>query len=401
MHVKGIEMRALYLDCFAGISGDMLLGALIACGVPKEHLQQELARLNLPGWNLHVDTVQRNGIGAVDILVEMHDAPTHGRHLAEIEGILSGSSLPQRVQERALAVFRRLAEAEAKIHGTTPQKIHFHEVGAIDAIVDITGACIGLEYLGVENVISSPLPMGRGFVECAHGTLPLPAPAVLELLRGVPAYGVDVEAELVTPTGAALVTTLAASYGPLPAMEIQATGYGAGKRQLPDRPNLLRAILGTMDAHFATSAPEVAVLETNLDDLSPQFYDVVMGRLFDAGALDVYLTPIQMKKGRPAILLTALAEPARAEALADVLFRETPTLGVRFHTMKRICLEREWQTVATEYGQIRVKVGHWKGAATVASPEYEDVKAAALATGAPIHKVYQAARAAYNHQTGG
>ncbi|MGC8668045.1 MAG: nickel pincer cofactor biosynthesis protein LarC [Chthonomonadales bacterium] len=391
-------MRTLYLDCFAGIAGDMLLGAMLACGVEEERLRQELARLNVRGWKLRVENVQRNGIGAVDVSVDVEDAPHHHRHLADIEEIITSSSLPQRVQERAVAVFRRLAEAEAKIHGTTPQKIHFHEVGALDAIVDITGACIGLELLGVEQVVASPLPMGRGFVECAHGILPLPAPAVLELLRGVPAYGVDVEAELVTPTGAALVTTLAQSYGPLPVMAIEATGYGAGKRQLKDRPNLLRAILGTVDAHFASSAPEVAVLETNLDDVSPQFYEVVTRRLFDAGALDVYLTPVQMKKERPGVLLTVLADPQRAEALADVIFRETTTMGVRFHMGKRLCLEREWQTVQTEYGAIRVKIGRWKGAPTVASPEYEDVKAAASASGAPVYKVYQAAQAAYNQQ---
>lgn len=389
-------MRTLYLDCFSGIAGDMLLGALIACGAEEERLRQELARMAVSGWKLRVEKVERNGIGAVDVSVDVEDGHHHHRHLADIEEIIKGSSLSPQVQERALAVFQRLAAAEAKIHGTTPQKIHFHEVGAVDAIVDIVGTCIGLELLDVEQVISSPLPLGRGFVECAHGTLPLPAPAVLELLQGIPAYGVDLEAELVTPTGAALVSTLATSYGPLPAMAVKAAGYGAGKRQLPDRPNLLRAIVGEMDARFAASAPEVAVLETNLDDLSPQFYDVVTQRLFDAGALDVYLTPVQMKKGRPAVLLTVLADPQRAEALADILFRETTTLGVRFHTLKRLCLEREWQTVSTEYGAIRVKVGRWKGAPTVASPEYEDVKAAALASGAPITKVYQAAQAAYN-----
>jgi len=388
-------LKLAYFDCFSGISGDMTLGALLACGVDPEDLRDDLEQLSLPGWRLDVAETSRNGIGALDVTVSITEEPGHSRHLSDIREILQGAALSERVRGRALAVFQRLAEAEARIHQTTADRIHFHEVGAIDAIIDIVGTCACLERLGVDQVWCSPLPLGRGFVRCMHGMIPLPAPAVLELAAGVPVTGSDVEGELVTPTGAALVTSLAAGFGAIPPMRVVATGYGAGKKQFGERPNLLRVTVGERDEAALESLPEVAVLETNLDDLSPQFYETAMERLFAAGALDVYLTAVQMKKGRPGTLLTVLAPPARREALADVIIDETSTLGIRFTTMRRACLERAWHTVETEYGPVRIKVGWWKGRERTASPEYEDVKAAARGHGVPVRIVHQAALAAY------
>jgi len=388
-------MRIAYFDCFSGVSGDMTLGALLACGVEADWLREELARLNLPGWRLDVAPTSQNGIGATDVTVAVTEEQGHGRHLHHIGEILAKSDIRPGIQAKALAVFSRLADAEAKIHQTTPDRIHFHEVGAVDAIVDIVGSCLLLEKLGVERVVASPLPMGRGFVECMHGTIPLPAPATLELLEGVPVYPVDVEGELVTPTGAAILKTLAHEFGPMPTMTIRASGYGSGKKRFGNRPNLLRVILGDTVEDVFSGAPEITVLETNVDDFSPQFYEPLSEKLFASGAADVFLVPIQMKKGRPATLLTVLAPPDRAELLADLIFTETTTLGIRFNTMKRICLEREWKTVETQYGPIRIKVGRWKGEEKTASPEYEDVRAAAEKTGTPLKAVHQAAMTAY------
>lgn len=388
-------MRIAYFDCFSGVSGDMTLGALLACGVETEWLQQELQCINLPGWRLEVTQTSQNGIGATDVTVDITEEQVHGRHLHHIAEILAKSEIRSKIQATALAVFTRLADAEAKVHQTTPDRIHFHEVGAVDAIVDIVGSCLLLEKLGVERVYSSPLPMGRGFVECMHGTIPLPAPATLELLEGVPVYPVDVEGELVTPTGAAILKTLANGFGPMPSMTVRASGYGSGKKRFGNRPNLLRVILGDTVEDVFSGTPEVAVLETNLDDFSPQFYEPLSDKLFAAGAVDVFLAPIQMKKGRPATLLTILVPPDRAEAMADLVFTETTTLGIRFNTMKRLCLEREWKSVATPYGTIRIKVGRWKGEEKTASPEYEDIRAAADLAGAPLKAVHQAAMFAY------
>jgi pyridinium-3,5-bisthiocarboxylic acid mononucleotide nickel chelatase len=389
-------MRVAWFDCFSGISGDMTLGALLACGVDEEHLRGELGKLRMSGWQLDIAPTSQNGIGATDVTVTLTEEQGHGRHLHHIQGILDASDLSQSIRDKAIAVFTKLAEAEATIHQTTVERIHFHEVGAVDAIVDIVGACVALEALGIDEVICAPLPMSRGFVECMHGTIPLPAPATLELLQGVPVYSVDIEGELVTPTGAALMTTLASRFGPMPAMKIATSGYGAGKKQFGNRPNLLRVIIGeTVDDAF-TGAPEVAVLETNIDDLSPQFYEPLSERLMAAGAADVYLSPIQMKKGRPATLLSVLAPPDLADALAEILFTETTTLGIRYNTMRRLCLDREWRTVETPYGPIRIKIGSWRGTEKTASPEYEDVKAAAEKHNAPLKAVHQAALSAYN-----
>jgi hypothetical protein len=388
-------MRIAYFDCFSGLSGDMTLGALIACGVEADYLQQQLALLNLPGWSLEAQPVQVNGIGATDVTIHPTEPPRAHRHLSDIAEILDNSALTDNVRTRSLAIFRRLAEAEARVHQTTPEKVHFHEVGALDAIVDVVGTCIALERLGVEAVYCAPLPMSRGFVRCEHGLMPVPVPAVLELAQNVPVYSVEIEGEIVTPTGAAIVTTLAKQFGSMPTMTLKTAGYGAGKKRFSNRPNLLRVVIGERVGTVFSGAPEIMVLETNLDDFSPQFYEELIERLLTAGALDVFLTPIQMKKGRPATLLRVLAPMETAESLASLLFTETTTLGVRFTPMRRLCLEREWKSVETAYGPIRIKIGRWQGNETTAAPEYEDVKAAARRHNAPLKAVYEAALAVY------
>jgi pyridinium-3,5-bisthiocarboxylic acid mononucleotide nickel chelatase len=391
-------LRTAWFDCFSGISGDMTLGALLACGGSEDHLRQELAKLSMTGWRLDIAPTSKNGIGATDVTVTLTEPQGHGRHLHHIEEILKKSEVSSTVRDRAMAVFTRLAEAEAKIHQTTIERIHFHEVGAVDAIVDIVGSCVLMDQLGIEQIVCAPLPMGRGFIDCAHGTIPLPAPATVEILQGVPVYSVDTEGELVTPTGAALMKTLAGGFGTMPPIKISASGYGAGKKDFGNRPNLLRVVIGETTEDRFTGAPEVALLETNLDDLSPQLYEPLTESLLAAGAVDVFLSPIQMKKGRPGTLLTVLAAPDRTENLIDVLFRESTTLGVRYSTMKRVCLDRDWRTVTTEYGPIRIKVGSWRGTETTATPEYDDVKSAAAKYNVPVKKVQEAAVVAYRSQ---
>ncbi len=384
--------RVAYFDCFSGVSGDMALGALLACGIAPEQLQKALSGLDIGAWSLEVEPVSRHGIGALHVVLKAPQDPSHGRHLHHIEEIISQAALPSKVQEAAIAVFRNLAQAEAHIHQTDIQSLHFHEVGAVDAILDIVGTCLLLEQLGVDQVVASPLPMGRGFVDCMHGRIPLPAPAVVELTKGIPTYGVDVEAELVTPTGAALLTTLATNFGPQPLMRVTASGYGAGTRELPDRPNLLRVLIGEVEEPRGET---IAVVETNIDDLSPQFYESVMERLFTAGALDVYTQPILMKKNRPAVLLTVLCPPELVDRMASLLFEQTTTLGVRTCNVQRRCMARDWVQVDTIYGKIRVKVARWGNAVAKAMPEYDDVKKAADACAAPVARVWEAAMAAY------
>ena len=373
----------------------MSLGALLACGASEDALRESLAGLNLSGWELEVRETEQNGIGAVDVTIRVTEEQGHGRHLYHIEEILQKSSLSESVQDRALQVFTHLANAEAKIHQTTPDRIHFHEVGAVDAIVDIVGAAVCLELLEVDRICCSPLPMGRGFVDCMHGSIPLPAPATVELIQGIPVYGVDVEGELVTPTGAALMKTLASNFGAMPPLKVSSQGFGAGKKRFSQRPNLLRVVMGESVDSALPGASEVTVLETNLDDYNPQFFAPLSARLFEAGALDVYLTPVQMKKGRPGTLLTALSPPERAERMAELIFQETSTLGIRLNSSRRICLDRDWTTVSTAYGDVRIKRGLWRGAETTASPEFEDVCRAAEAFGVPVKTVYAEALAAY------
>ena len=392
-------MRIAYFDCFSGVSGDMTLGALLACGADETELRERLGALNVPGYELHIRRVTRQGITATDVDVHLIEAEQgHGRHLSDIAAILDSSALPPGVRQKALAVFTRLADAEAKIHGTTREQIHFHEVGAVDAIVDIVGSCLLLDMLGVERVVTSSIPCGHGTIKCQHGIMPVPAPATMELLQGFPVHSVDIKGELVTPTGAALLTTLSdpTTAGKMPAMRVLTSGFGAGKKQFkPDMPNLLRVILGETEeaAIGEDKTPQtVAVLETNLDDQNPEGFDLLMERAFAAGALDVFFTPIQMKKNRPATLLTVLCPPDKADALAALLFRETGTFGIRAREQRRYTLDRSWRTVTTEFGDIRLKAGTWLGEEVTVAPEYEDCKRAALAHDVPLRRVYEAAQ---------
>ena len=398
-------MKVAYFDCFSGVSGDMTLGALLACGADEAEFRRQMAGLHVPGYDLRIERVVRQGITATDVDVVLREQEQgHGRHLSDIEALLHSSTLPGTVRKNALAVFTRLADSEAKIHGTTREEIHFHEVGAVDAIVDIVGSCLLLEMLSIEQVALSSLPCGTGTITCAHGVMPVPAPATLELLSGFPVHSVDVRGELVTPTGAALLTTLADAKiaGKMPAMRVLSSGFGAGKKQFKtEMPNLLRVVIGeTTDTEeleetekIEDKTPQtISVLETNLDDHNPEGLELLMERLFAAGALDVFFAPIQMKKNRPATLATVLCPVGKAEELAGILFRETGTFGIRTRQQQRLTLARSWRTVTTEYGPIRLKVGVWQGEEVTASPEYEDCKQAAIKHTVPLRRVYQAAQ---------
>lgn len=388
-------MKIAYFDCIAGASGDMILGAMLDAGLAEETLQEQLALLHLDDFTLRCRRVDKNGFSAmkVDVLVT-DDVPV--RHLPEIEAIVMKSDLPQAIKERATTIFRRLGEVEADIHGITLDQVHLHELGGVDTIVDVVGVLAGLEALGVERVVASPLPMSRGFVRGAHGQIPLPAPATLALLKDIPIVGIDLEMELVTPTGAVLLSSLATTFGPIPALTLTAVGYGAGGRDLPI-PNVLRLLLGE-EATATNAAVEtletLTILETNIDDLNPEFYDYVMVRLFASGALDVFLSPLQMKKNRPATLLRVLCRPNQADTMRHILFSETSTLGIREQQVTRYSLARSTRTVETPYGSVRVKVAHWGEGLTKVAPEYEDCRRLAETKGVTMREVYRAAEQA-------
>ena len=392
-------MTLLYLDCFAGISGDMFLGALIDLGVPEEALRGELSKLKLPGYTISTRRVVKQNISATKFdCIEKTPAPLRGaathdhRGYTEIAGMITGSKLSEKVKRRALSVFKRIGEAEAKIHDVPLEKIHFHEVGAVDSIVDIVGACIALETLGVDEVQASPPRLGTGFVETVHGKFPVPAPATLELLKGVPVESGGEPVELVTPTGAALLAEFCSQFGAMPAMSIEKIGYGAGTRDLEKTPNVLRGIVGEASSETGDT---IAVIETNIDDMNPQLFGDVMERLLAAGALDVFLTPVQMKKNRPGTLVTVLCECGDVDRLAEMLLGHTTSFGVRVHDTQRRKLSREIVKVATKYGEIEVKVGRLAGKVVSRSPEYESCKQAAAKAGVAVKDVYNgAARAA-------
>ena len=392
-------MKIAYLDCFSGVSGDMLLGALLDAGLAESDLRRTLAGLDVHGYELAVERRTVSGFAATRVTVVCpHYAHEEGHghhhlnhcHLADIAALLDQSILPEPIRHRALAVFTRLAEAEASVHGVTVDRVHFHEVGAVDTIIDIVGTVAGLHHLGIERLVCSPLPMPRGWTSCTHGKIPLPAPAVCRLLQGVPVYGEAIEQELVTPTGAALVRELAADFGPLPPMILEGTGLGAGSMQRPDgRPNLLRLLVG--QSAEVTEAQEVEVIETHLDDWNPEYWPHVSERLMTAGALDVSLVPIQMKKGRPGFLLRVIADPVATMPLATVLFSETSAIGLRRRREQRLTLPREQVSVATPWGdlpgkRIRTPAGE------IITPEYEACRAVALAQDIPLDVVYSAVR---------
>jgi uncharacterized protein (TIGR00299 family) protein len=392
-------MRALYFDCFAGVSGDMIIGALIDLGVDAEHLEQQLASLHLSGYQIDANTVTRASIAATKFDVRVEPGQQTERRIGDIRKIIEGSDLSDDVKSGSLSVFERLAQAEAAVHNKPIEEVHFHEVGAVDSIVDIVGAMIGFEALAVERFIASPLRLGFGSVKAEHGTLPVPAPGTAELLRGVPIYAGDMEGEFVTPTGAAIVTAFC-SFGPLPEMTVERVGYGAGSRDPEGFPNVLRLILGEMPgtAGFqpaSTTATDIVVIETNIDDMNPQAYGFVFERAFELGALDVFTTPVQMKKDRPGVLLTVLCEPRKLDSLTEMLLRETTTLGVRYYEAKRRVLERSIETVETEFGPVRVKVAYDGGRRLHFQAEYEDCARLARQHAVPFLEVQSAAGSAY------
>ena len=378
-------MNTAYIDCFSGASGDMLLGALIDAGMPLEEVQNAINTLNIPGCTLEAFKVTENSLAATRIQITIADTQPH-RHLQDIEKIISSANLEEVVKEKALKVFRCLAEAEAEVHGCTIEKVHFHEVGAADALIDIVGVTYGFHHLGINTITCSPLPVPRGWVNCAHGEIPLPAPATCKLLQGKPVYGIDLEQELVTPTGAALIHVLASDFGPMPPLLLTNIGYGAGKnKRQDDRPNLLRLITG--EAHQPDELQQVEVIETALDDWSPETWPHVADQLFHSGALDVILTPVQMKKGRPGFLLKTICEPAHSQALKHVILSETSSIGLRFHTEQRMTLPREIITVQTKFGPIKAKKIVTPNG-TVITPEFEECRRIALSKDVSIKEIY-------------
>ena len=376
----------------------MLLGALIDAGLSADRLRADLAALHLPGFELNVRRVRKNGFSATKVDVLVSDTVTE-RHLPEIEDLITQSDLPAAVQERALTIFRRMGAVEAGIHGLAIDQVHLHELGGADTIVDVTGVLLGLDALGVTEIYVSPVPLGRGFVRGAHGQIPLPAPATVGLLAEVPVVGSPVEAETVTPTAAALLTTLAEGFGPLPAMRLSAVGYGAGSRDLPI-PNLLRVFLGETEPAAGVRIESLLMLESNIDDQNPEFYAHAMEKLFAAGALDVFLTPIQMKKNRPGTRVSVLCRERDAAPLREILFRETSTLGVRVTPLRRYALKRETAAVETPWGTVRVKIARLPDGSVKAAPEYEDCRRAAEAGDVPLREVYRAALRQWESLTG-
>ena len=395
-------MKIAYFDCFSGASGDMLLGALVDSGLELARLEAELRRLPLPDWSITAEKTKKKGIAATQIRVHTHEHHPH-RGLSEILRIIGearSAGLSARAADRAAAIFTRLGEAEAKIHNVPVESIHFHEVGAVDAIVDIVGACAGFDLLGIEQFYASPLNVGAGRVEAAHGVMPVPAPATAELVRGAPTYSTGIERELLTPTGAAILTTLVHQFGPLPAIKVHSIGYGAGSADLPGQANVVRMFIGEANAAALAHDETIAIIEASVDDMNPQVYAYFAERALEMGALDASSSPQQMKKGRPGQLITVLAPPDRADALVELFFRETTTIGVRTWEARRRVLAREIVRVETPYGPVQVKVSRSNGRVLNASPEFEDCRRIALERGAPLKQVLAAASAAFQKLAG-
>jgi uncharacterized protein (TIGR00299 family) protein len=441
-----ISMRIAYLECFSGMSGDMFLGALVDAGVPARVLEETVAALGV-GAKLEISRVVRSGISAtkVDVYVDgekdlpreeywgrqrrehehshehhghshsgpgessragapaPHSLSEHGRGLGEIREIISAAAIPEGAKKTAIAIFEALGRAEAKIHNTSIERVHFHEVGAVDAMVDIVCAAVGAEALGVDEIICSPLNVGGGMVKCAHGTFPVPAPATVELLGDAPVYSSGIQAELVTPTGAAIVKTLASRFAAFPEMKIEKSGYGAGSRDFPGHPNVVRLTVGEAASTALaakTASATITVLEANLDDLNPQVFGYVMDRLLEEGALDAFGMPVQMKKNRPGTLLTVLCKPEDSSKLTHLIFTETTTLGVRRRDEMRQTLARRWENVGTRWGEVRIKIASMNGTVTNYAPEYEDCRRIAAEHHVPLKTVMGEAVEAYLHVRG-
>jgi uncharacterized protein (TIGR00299 family) protein len=395
--------KIAYLDCASGISGDMTLGGLIDAGAPLDAIQQAIDSLGLPGCRIVARDVKKCGFRATQVTIE-HEPEHKHRHLHHIRAMIDGSRLSPRQRELATRIFQKLAEAEAKVHGTTIEKVHFHEVGAVDSIADVVGSAIGFDLLGIERVVCSAVPTGRGFVEIAHGRCSIPAPATGELLRGVPIAPLDVEGKLTTPTGAAIAASLADGFGPLPAMTVDRIGYGAGQMDLA-HPNLLRILIGESSANVSAATDDamrprtetIVVLETHLDDADGATIGHAVEQLWTAGALDVALTPIQMKKGRPGVLVSVQAEPGGADHMEVILFRHTPTLGVRRQVMQRTVLVRREHQVETRFGSVVGKIAFLPDGGRRFSPEYEACRELSQRHGVALADIISAASAAFSN----
>ena len=385
-------MKIAYFDCFSGISGDMTVGSLLDAGLKIGTLEKELKKLGLTGYQLEVDKVVKKGISATQFKVRIKEEGVE-RRFKDILTIIEKSKLDEEIKKETKKIFFNIAQAESKIHRKDLDKIHFHEIGGLDSIIDITSAVIGIKTLGIEEIYSSALPVGKGFVKCAHGVIPVPAPATLELLKNIPTYSGGIESEMITPTGAGIIGTLAKSFRERPLMKIERTGYGAGEKEFTI-PNLLRISIGEKilkDEHSKDGyvRDEAVLIETNIDDMNPEFYDYIMERLFSQGALDAFLTPIQMKKNRPAHMLSIVVYEQNLKEILEVLFSESTTLGVRIREIKRLRLAQQNFIAETKYGKIKVKVGIFKGEIKNIAPEYEDCKKMAKQHQVPLKEVYE------------
>jgi uncharacterized protein (TIGR00299 family) protein len=419
-------MKTLYFDCFAGASGNMILGALVALGVDEKQLIEQIKLLDVSDFQIEFTTKDKSGISAMHAAVKVPREHAH-RHLHTIEKIINDSRLSDSIKKRAVGIFRKLAEAEAKVHGTSIEKIHFHEVGAMDAIIDVVGACVGFEMLGIEKFYCSRIHVGSGFVKMAHGKFPVPPPAVAELLQNVPIYSTEIEGELITPTGAAIISAVCNSFGAIPEIKVERTAYGAGTREYKDFPNVLRLMLGEVVDSKEENYPQMNtnghgfengleeeknpkskiqnpkstdlfLLETNIDDLSPQILGFVMERAFDFGALDCWFTPIQMKKNRPAVMISILCDEAKKEHLIELLYTETTTLGVRVSVIERKCLGRETVKIETEAGAVNVKIARHNEKIVNAKPEYEQIREIALKSNLPLKEIEREVLEKYNQE---
>lgn len=419
-------MKVLYFDCFAGASGDMIVGALLDAGLPLDVLTRALGSLAVGGWEVSADRVLKTGVSATKFRVRdlsherahapshvhasSHDAPSHSapshpgtlapphqhhdhHSLSEIVAAIERSALPAAGRARAIGMFKRLADAEAAIHGMPVEKVHLHEVGAVDSIIDIVGAVCGLDWFSADRIVVSPLNVGGGMVRSTHGVFPVPAPATLRLLGDAPVYSTGVQSELLTPTGALILSEYASGFGPIPEMRVERVGYGAGDRDLAETPNVVRLVVG--EAASAPSAVRVVTIECEIDDMNPQIFGALMDRLYAAGALEVFYASVQMKKNRPGTLMTVVARPEQREALTTLVFRETTTIGVRYHEMTRECLDRETVTVSTALGPVRFKVARRDGRILNAQPEFDDLARAAAERGVPIKEVQAVATKAW------
>ena len=388
-------MKLAYFDCFSGISGDMTLGALVDAGCELELLRAGLQGLQIPGWTISSEKVWKNGTSATFVRVASEDQSKH-RSLSTILEVLDNSTLSETTRKNAAAIFCKLGEAEASVHDVPLEKIHFHEVGAVDAIVDIVGACIGFEALGIQRFACSPLNVGGGTAKMAHGILPVPAPATARLLQGKPTYSNGVQRELVTPTGAAIVATLCDHFGPQPAMSVSAIGYGAGSADLEGQPNVVLIMIGEAAERVVPGFDEeISVIEANLDDMNPQIYGYFLEKALAAGALDVYTAPVQMKKNRPGTLLTVLCKPQDTNTLISLIFAETTTFGARTYTAQRRTLPRESVNVHTQFGDVRIKLSRVNGRILHVAPEFEDCRKLAVEKNVPLQRVISDALRAY------